>query len=114
MKLHNHEDYENITEQMPSNKVFQKASEIFQLICDPTRLKIFWLLCHNELCVNNIAFFLNMSAPLVSHHLKLLKQMGLIENRRSGKEMYYRASNLEETELVHKAVDDILNVKCSN
>lgn len=107
-------DYNNVMDKMPSDKLFQKASEVFQLICDPTRLKIFWLLCHNELCVNNIAFFLKMSAPLVSHHLKLLKQMGLIEGRRSGKEIYYKASDTAETELVHRAVDDILNVKCSN
>ena len=60
---------------------------------DPSRLRIFWLLCHCEECVLNIAAIVNMSSPAVSHHLRLLKSSGLIVSRREGKEMYYRTAD---------------------
>ena len=112
-KLHEHDLNANeMINNMPCEKSFERASETFQLISDPSRLRILWLLCHCELCVNNIAIAVNMSAPAVSHHLKLLKQSGLIDSKRIGKEIYYRVSNTEEAELVHKSIDDILNIKC--
>ena len=112
-KLHDHDLNANeMIKNMPCGKSFEKVSGTFQLISDPSRLKILWLLCHCELCVNNIAIAVNMSAPAVSHHLKLLKQLGLIDSKRIGKEIYYTISNTEEAELVHKSIDDILNIKC--
>lgn len=99
---------------IPCNKLFDRASITFQLISDPTRLKILWLLSHYELCVNNIAISIKMSAPAVSHHLKLLKQSGLIDSKRDGKEIYYKIASTKEAQLVHKAVDDILDMKCPN
>lgn len=110
--LHNHEDLMFIKE-IPNDNYFIKTAETFQLISDPTRLKILWLLCHNEMCVNNIAISVNMSSPVVSHHLRLLKQVNLLENRRCGKEIYYKLADTIEANLLHRALDDILNTKCS-
>lgn len=113
VKLHEHDMSANeMIKSMPNEKLFQKASETFQLISDPSRLKILWLLCHCELCVNNIAYAVKMSAPAVSHHLKVLKQASLIDNKRVGKEMYYKISDTAEANLVHRSIDDILNIKC--
>ena len=97
---------------MPADRIFARAAETFQLISDTSRLKILWLLCHHETCVNNIAVAVGMSAPAVSHHLRLLKQAGFLENRRAGKEMYYKLSSAAEATLVHRAVDDILDISC--
>lgn len=112
-ELHQHDDKIFKTlDNMPKDTSFAKSADIFQLISDPTRLKILWLLCHHETCVNNIAVMVDMSAPAVSHHLRLLKQAALIENRRDGKEMYYRLSRNAQAKLVHKAIDDILDIQC--
>lgn len=111
--LHEHCGHiEDMLKKMPDNKIFEKVSETFQLISDASRLKILWLLCHSEACVNNIAVAVNMSAPAVSHHLRILKQAGLLVSRREGKEMYYKLSATVEAELVHRAIDDILDIKC--
>lgn len=111
--LHQHCGHvEEMLKEMPGDKVFEKVSETFQLISDATRLKILWLLCHSEACVNNIAVAVNMSAPAVSHHLRILKQAGLLVSRREGKEMYYKLAETEEAALVHRAIDDILDIKC--
>lgn len=111
-KLHEHDLNANkMINNIPCQKSLEKASGTFRLIGDPSRLKILWLLCRCELCVNNIAVAVNMSAPAVSHHLKLLKQSGLIDSKRIGKEIYYRISSIEEAKLLHKSIDDILNIK---
>ena len=104
--LHQHEQEKHI------HDAFARTAETFQLISDATRLKILWLLCHNEICVNNIAVSVNMSSPAVSHHLRLLKQAGLLESRREGKEMYYKLAKTTEASLLHHALDDILDIKC--
>lgn len=109
-QYHNHNG--DSPKEMPSDGAFSKTASTFQLISDATRLKILWLLCHQETCVNNIAVTVNMSSPAVSHHLRLLRQAGLIDSRREGKEMYYKLSETDEASLLHHALDDILDIKC--
>lgn len=111
-ELHYHNHNGDSLENMPADKSFAGAAETFQLISDASRLKILWLLCHHETCVNNIAVAVNMSSPAVSHHLRLLKQAGLLDSRRDGKEMYYKLAETEAAGLVHRALDDILNITC--
>lgn len=115
MEFHQHHcSREKIWETLPKDKDFGKVAELFQLIGDATRLKILWLLCHCELCVNNIGMAVNMSSPAVSHHLRLLKQAGLIVSRREGKEMYYKLADIPEAVLLHKSIDDIFDMQCPN
>ena len=91
---------------------FEEASDVFALLGDATRLKIFWLLCHSEDCVINIAAAVGMSAPAVSHHLKMLKQMKLIKSRKIGKEVHYKAVDTDEVKLLHEVVESLLKIKC--
>ena len=93
-------------------KNVEKVAALFQLISDPTRLKIFVLLSHSEECVNNIAYYVQMSAPAVSHHLRLLKQANLIEAQRKGKEMYYRLADAPEAAQLHYSVDNMFEIRC--
>ncbi len=112
-ELHcHHSNIETMLKQMPDTASFNRVSDTFALISDASRLKILWLLCHCEECVNNIAAAVNMSSPAVSHHLRMLKQAGLLESRRDGKEMFYKLSSSPEAQLLHKAVDDIFDINC--
>ncbi len=101
-----------LLEHEPAQEAFEKASNTFQLISDPTRLKILWLLCHSEECVINIAAAIDMSSPAVSHHLRVLKQSGLLTSRREGKEAYYTLAKTPEADLVHKIVDSVFDMNC--
>jgi DNA-binding transcriptional ArsR family regulator len=59
-------------------------------IADETRQRIMRLLCCRELCVSDlVAELRDISQPTVSHHLQILKQAGLVDTRREGKQMYY-------------------------
>ena len=75
-------------------------------------MRIFWILCHCEECVLNIAALLNMSSPAVSHHLRPLKNSGLITSRREGKEVYYRAADTEQTRLLHDMMEKVMQITC--
>ena len=93
-------------------KDLQLVSSIFKLLSDPSRLRIFWLLCHHEECVINISALMNMSSPAVAHHLKLLKDSGLLEYRRDGKEVYYKAAASETPKALHTMIETMIEISC--
>lgn len=112
---HDHFDSHNVTEissQLDKLQDFQTVSEVFKQLSDPTRARIFWLLCHREECVINIAALMKMYAPAVSHHLRQLKTGGLIVSRREGKEVYYKASDTQSARLLHDAIEQIMTITC--
>lgn len=112
MILHDHSSKTcKLVEKMPDEMSFKKASELFSQLCDSTRLRILWLICHSEVCVNDIAASVSMSAPAVSHHLRTLRQTGLIVGRREGKEVLYSLNNTKEAELIHQMIDDMFEMK---
>ena len=91
---------------------FQRVAEVFKLLDDATRIRVFWLLCHCEECVLNISAMMGMSSPAVSHHLRALKNSGLIVSRRMGKEVYYRAAATEQSRLLHQMIEQIMSITC--
>ena len=90
------------------------VAEALRQLGDTSRLRIFWLLCHTEECVTDIAEYIGMSSPAVSHHLRLLKTAGLIVSRREGKEMLYRAAGTELAEELHHIIERIGEISCPN
>ena len=93
------------------NKSFEDVADIFSLVSDSTRLKIFCLLCHTEDCVINIAAAVDMSSPAVSHHLRVLKNAKLVASRKVGKEVYYTVADTREAALLHGAVDRMMEIR---
>ncbi len=91
---------------------FEIVASLFKSLSDPTRVKIFWLLCHCEECVINISAFMQMSSPAVSHHLRALRASGLVVCHRRGKEVYYKASDSERCRMLHSMIEDALAVAC--
>lgn len=67
-------------------------------LSDPTRREILNLLKKDNMSAGDIAGHFDMSVPAVSKHLSILKDAGLIRDRREGKYIYYElnASVLEE------------------
>jgi len=61
----------------------------FKTLSDPTRLRIISLLLGKDLCVCELTFILKMSQSRVSHQLRILRDAGLVEDKRDGKWMIY-------------------------
>ena len=91
---------------------FDTVADIFRLLDDGSRVRIFWLLCHCEECVVNISALTEMTSPAASHHLRLLKDAGLIESRREGKEVYYRAADTPTVKLLHGVIEKAMEISC--
>ena len=114
MKLpHNHHNQSSaILESVPASENFRTVAAFFKQLGDPNRIRILWLLCHTEECVINIAAMMGMSSPATVHHLKLLKEAGLIESRKEGKEVYYKASDTEEAAALHFMIEEMMKISC--
>lgn len=97
---------------LPKSSNFEQVSQVFKQLSDPVRCKIFLLLCHSEECVINIASLMDMSSPAVAHHLRLLKFSGLVQTRREGKEVFYRAADSELAQELHHIIERVMHLSC--
>ena len=102
----------HIQEQLSNIGDFQTIAEIFKQLGDTTRIRIFFLLCHCEECVINISALLDMSSPAISHHLRPLRNSGLIVSRREGKDVYYRAADTPHSQLLHQMIEQVMEITC--
>ena len=108
---HGEEEHHNIDQiraQLAKADNFQIVADIFKQVGDPSRVRIFWLLCHCEECVQNISALMEMSSPAVSHHLRGLKDNGLIVSRRVGKEVFYKAADTDQSRLLHIMIEKVM------
>ena len=78
-----------IQESLPSDFHVTDLTELYSMLCEPTRLKIVFAIKNNELCVQEIAAIIRMSVSAVSHQLRLLKTMRIVRFRKQGKMVYY-------------------------
>ena len=101
-----------VLRRMPDADRFSEAAATFQQLCDGSRLRIFWLICHSEECVSNIAAAVEMTDAAVSHHLRTLKMHGLIKNKRIAKEVHYSLADNDKARLAHQMVDDYFRMSC--
>ena len=94
-------------ENKPSKEELERLSQVFKLLGDLTRTEILWVLDKNEMCVCDIANVLNMTKSSISHQLALLRQAGIVEYRKVGKEVYYRLDDFHITKLYEIGIEHI-------
>lgn len=74
---------------------------LLKCICDDTRFEILEMLQKDkELCVSDFVDKLEKDQPLISHHLKTLKNCGIVISRNEGKKAMYKISNNHLAELI--------------
>lgn len=76
------------------------TSDPFNAVAEPKRRQVLDLLGGRELSVNEIVRQLGWTQPMVSKHLGVLKQVGLVSERRVGRQRLYRA-NLEKLKPIY-------------
>lgn len=64
-------------------------ADIFKALGDGTRIKLLHALAQEEMCVCDLAEVIGMSQSLVSHQLRVLRNLRLVKYRREGKMVYY-------------------------
>ena len=63
--------------------------EFCKALADETRQRILEMLMEEEMRVSEIVEAFSMSQPSISHHLSILKQLGLVTRRKEGKHVFY-------------------------
>lgn len=94
-------------ENKPSKEELECLSQVFKLLGNLTRTKILWVLDKIEMCVCDIANVLNMTKSSISHQLALLREAGIVEYRKVGKEVYYRLDDFHITRLYEIGIEHI-------
>ena len=94
-------------ENKPSKEELERLSQVFKLLGNLTRTKILWVLDKNEMCVCDIANVLNMTKSSISPQLALLREAGIVEYRKVGKEVYYRLDDFHITRLYEIGIEHI-------
>src|ERR1051325_9688132 len=70
-------------------------ARVFKALGDPVRLRLLSLIASHEggeACVCELTGGFDLTGPTISHHLKVLKEAGLITGERRGTWIYYRVS----------------------
>ncbi|MBI2980588.1 MAG: helix-turn-helix transcriptional regulator [Chloroflexi bacterium] len=75
------------------DEVFTVLAETFGALADSNRAKILYSLAEEELCVCDIACVVAISDSAVSQHLRILRTLHLVKQRREGRMMYYSLSD---------------------
>jgi len=89
---------------------FSKEADILKTIGHPVRLKIVIGLLENECCVKDIWECMDLPQPVVSQHLTILRDRGIVTSKRAGNKINYNVSNPFVIDIIKKCIiGNVLN-----
>ena len=81
------------------------GATLLKCICEETRFSILEILQkNNEMSVNDLVSKLKKDQPLVSHHLRALKECNIVKTRENGKMTMYSIANRDISKLISDIV----------
>lgn len=87
-----------------AQKNTMSVSQIFKALSDDTRIKIAYALSEeDELCVCDVANIVGSTTATASHHLRLLRNLGLAKYRKEGKLVFYSLDDDHVRQLIQIA-----------
>lgn len=90
---------------LPTDAEFEAVRAVFAALAEPARLKILHALKGGEeLCVCDVANVLEMSVSSTSHHLRRLKELGILKYRSDGKMAYYSLQNRNAADIAKRGL----------
>ncbi|MCP8615652.1 ArsR/SmtB family transcription factor [Salirhabdus salicampi] len=98
------------------NKNTLSVATMFKALADDTRMKIAYILCQEEeVCVCDVANVIGSTTATASHHLRLLRNMGLAKSRKEGKLVFYSLDDHHVRQLILNGFvhmeEDVTNVR---
>jgi len=83
------------------------VAELFRAFSDTSRVRILSAILDQELNISALAAMIGLTESAVSHHMRGLRQMHLVQTRREGKEVYYSVIDPHIIELFQQGVRHI-------
>jgi len=84
-------------------------AKIFNALADPDRLEILEFIRGSEKCVCEIIPHVGLIQPVVSRHLKILKDSGLVRDRKDGAKRLYSITERKIFEIIDAATPELMN-----
>jgi DNA-binding transcriptional ArsR family regulator len=94
----------------PSQEEFGLATELLKALAVEARMRILWGLLHGEHSVNDLAEHVGSSASAVSQHLRQLRELGLVSQRRQGNFIFYSCDHPHVRALATEAISHAQHV----
>jgi DNA-binding transcriptional ArsR family regulator len=85
------------------------VAELFRSFSDTSRVRILSALVIEEMNIGALAAVVGISESAVSHHMRGLRQMRIVESRRDGKEVYYQVQDEHIIALFQQGVKHVQN-----
>ncbi|KAB8182678.1 metalloregulator ArsR/SmtB family transcription factor [Nonomuraea phyllanthi] len=92
------------SQEQPTPAQVAAAVDAFRMLSDGTRLRLMWLLSSGERDVNSLAEAVGAARPSVSQHLAKLRLAGLVDTRRDGRRVLYRARDSHVRAIIAEAL----------
>ena len=95
-----------LAEQADEDEV-KYLADTFQVLANPTRLRLVEALSQRELCVCDLAAIAGVSPSAVSHHLRQLRQLRIVRYRKDGRMAYYQLDDEHVATLLETGIDHV-------
>src|SRR6059036_3900952 len=95
----------SLARSLPRAGTVERISSTFQIMGDPSRLKILCCVAQGDVCVCDLSAVLGMNVSAVSHQLRLLRTLNLVKSRRDGRIVYYSLSDDRVSDLMRMGLD---------
>lgn len=92
---------------MPKDEVSARMAELFKAMGDRNRLRILLCLSRGEMCVCDLSEALELSESLVSHQLRVLRNLHLVRFRKEGKMAFYSLDDQHVELLLKQGLDHV-------
>lgn len=102
----------NVSMKEKERRLFELQAEVLKALAHPIRLAIVQFLHQEEKCVCKIVDYVGTSQSNISKHLSLMKQAGILSDRKEGLSVYYRL-NMPCTLNFFQCVRDIIETQLS-
>ena len=93
--------------EMLSVEKAQRLSEFLGFLADPNRLRILSILAVKEMCVGDLAAMLEMNESAVSHQLRTLRAIRLVNFRKQGRHVFYSLQDRQILDFYRSAIEQI-------
>jgi len=107
VNLIDRENVELVKSRMTGRKQARQMAEFFKTLSDPARMRIMEALSIRRLCVCDLAHIVELSQSATSHHLRSLRDKGMVKYEKNGKMVYYSLDDEHVAGAVASALDHI-------
>lgn len=95
----------NLEIRLPSDEQVQVVADTFQMLSDPTRIRLLSALAQGEQSVTCLAEIIGANTAAVSQHLSKLRLAGIVRQRRDGTFMFYALNDVHAGQLLNEALN---------